>query len=313
MDAILTYVITKDRAGQTVEKILKKELEISSRLLTFLKQNNRIQLNNANCKSIDVCEEGGILTADVSENLTQCPENIPLFKCDIDVLYEDEFILVVNKPGGIASHPCLKNYEDSLAGAVMYHWSASGEYHNYHIVNRLDKDTSGICIIAKNKFAHGVLSAQIKNKTFERRYFAVVHGVPSPLDGTIELPIARQSDSGIKRVISEDGKYAKTLYKTSKTFGDKYSLVEIELETGRTHQIRVHFSQTGHPLVGDWLYGKGDSEKNLIKRQALHAGFVKFLHPANKREMLFSTDLPLDIKNFCHICENAMESKEKVL
>lgn len=302
MKAILKYTVTELQAGQTVERLLKKELKVSSGLLTFLKQNGRIFINNTPCRSIDICDTGDILTADVSENLTYYPENIVPFEYEIEVLYEDEFILVVNKPGGMASHPCPGNYENSLAGAVMHYWSLSGEYHNYHIVNRLDKDTSGICIIAKNRFAHSVLSAQMKNMTFERGYSAVVHGVPSPLNGVIDIPIKRCSDSIIKRMASVEGKYAKTVYRTCKVFDKKYSLVDIRLETGRTHQIRVHFSHIGHPLVGDWLYGEGDSEKKLIPRQALHAGFIKFAHPADRREMIFKTDLPVDIMNlFSHL------------
>lgn len=295
MSALLEYTIPENYAGKTVEYVLKREYNISSSLLTYLKLNSRLFINNKLCRSVDILSPNDVLTADVSENNSGFGNILPWEK-ELDIIYEDDFLLIVNKPGNMASHPCLGNYEQTLANAVMYYWHTKGEYHNYHIVNRLDKDTSGICVIAKNRFSHGVLSKQMQEGLVEKGYMAIVHGTPEPDSGCIELPVKRADASVIKRIVAPDGKYAKTIYKTVNT-AEKFSLQEIQLETGRTHQIRVHFSHIGHPLVGDWLYGNGDTEKELIGRQALHAGHIKFIHPLNKTEMSVRCDLPQDMLN----------------
>ncbi len=305
MPAILEHIVEACDNEKTVEKILKKRFDISSSLMTYLKLNARLRQNNIVCRSVDVCMPGDILTADVSENLDSCSIK-PNPDIDMEILFEDDFLLVVNKHGNITSHPSMGNRENSLANAVMYHWIKNGEYHNYHIVNRLDKGTSGICIIAKNRFAHGVLSKQMREGTIEKRYTAIVHGTFEKESGSIEFPIKRVDESVIKRMVADDGKYAKTNYH-AKRISEKVSLVDISLETGRTHQIRVHFSHIGHPLLGDWLYGSGDREKDLINRQALHSGYIKFLHPADKKEMVFNQKMPSDMECLLAICEKGME------
>ncbi len=293
MSAVLEYIISEADIGKNVEQVLKREYNVSSSLLTYLKLNSRLFINGKVCRSVDKLCLGDILLADVSED-TGGFDNILPWEKEIDVIYEDDFLLIVNKPGNMASHPCLGNYAETLANAVMYYWHTNGEYHNYHIVNRLDKDTSGICVIAKNRFAHGVISKQMREGVVEKGYMAIVHGIPVPDKGCIELPIKRAESGIIKRIVAPDGKYAKTLYKTIRE-GNGYSLQEIRLETGRTHQIRVHFSHIGHPLVGDWLYGMGDEEKEIIERQALHAGYIKFIHPAEKTELNFECKIPEDM------------------
>ncbi|MBQ7959884.1 MAG: RluA family pseudouridine synthase [Clostridia bacterium] len=294
MSAILETRITEENSGKTVEKILKREFGVSSGLLKHLRDNGKICLNGNVCRTVDLCYTGDFLSADVSENLS-APSDIQPFSYQLEILFEDEFILVVNKPGGMASHPCPGNRNNSLANAVMNYWQALGEYRSFHIVNRLDKDTSGICVIAKNTFSHSVIAEQMKNGIFKRQYTAIVHGIPKQSEGVIESPIGRVENSVLKRMVTEDGKYAKTLYKVHSVYKD-FSKIEIELETGRTHQIRVHFSYMGHPLVGDWLYGNGDNEKHLISRQALHAGFVSFCHPKTKEKLVFECDMPQDMK-----------------
>lgn len=295
MAAEIKFTVDAPHGGKTVEKILRTQFNISSSMLTFLKLNSRLFKNGLNCRTIDICEVGDIIIADVSENIPK-PPNIDLWEYDPEILYDDDFLTVVNKPGGMEVHPCPTNRKTTLANAVMYYWSKFGVYHNYHIVNRLDKDTSGICVIAKNRFAHGVLSSQMKSNLFRRGYTAITHGIFNPPSGTIELPISRDSGSIIKRVVNPDGKFAKTNYSTLQTLKNKWSVVDIQLETGRTHQIRVHFSHIEHPLVGDWLYGNGDNERDLIKRHALHAHFVEFFHPFNSLKMVFNCDMPDDMK-----------------
>lgn len=294
MSAVLEYKTQENENNKTVEQILRRQFGFSAKLMTKLKLNGKLRLNGKICRSVDVVVSGDVITADVSENIVS--EGIVPHKMKLDILYEDDFLTIINKPGGLAVHPSIGNYDNTLANGIMYYWSQKGEYHNYHIVNRLDKDTSGICVIAKNRFAHGVLSEQIKNRTFERKYTAIVHGMIIPENGSIEIPIRRENTSIIKRIAADDGKYAKTNYHTVKTIDSKkYSILEIMLETGRTHQIRVHFSHIGHPLVGDWLYGNGDAEKDIICRHALHAGMISFIHPALREKMTFKSELPEDI------------------
>ncbi|MBQ9757827.1 MAG: RluA family pseudouridine synthase [Clostridia bacterium] len=301
MSLMLEYKATQKDEGKTVERILKREFGISSKLMIYLKMNKKLFLSGEVCRSVDVCKTNDIISADVAEN-NDCTEEILPWKEKLDILYEDNFLLVVNKPGNMEVHPCLGNRNTTLANAVMYHWKANGEYHNYHIVNRLDKDTSGICVIAKNRFAHGVLSAQLKAKIFKRGYTAIVHGKLQEEHGSIELPIKRDAEGIIKRTVAEDGKYAKTNYNVLIS-GQNFSVVDINLETGRTHQIRVHFSHIGHPLVGDWLYGNGDNERCFIDRQALHAGYAEFLHPASKKNMIFKTSVPREMECLINLVE----------
>lgn len=300
MSAVLTYVVDLKNEGKTVEKILKDHYSISSGLMKELKLNGKLKINNLVCRSIDIVKNGDIINVDVSENLDCCP-NIAPFKMNISVLYEDDFLLVADKPGGIEMHPCPSNRESTLANGLMYYWSKKGEYHNCHAVNRLDKGTSGVCLFAKNRFAHGCLSAQIKENTFKKQYLAIVNGVPKP-NGIIDAPIRRAENSVLKREIGYGGKEARTLYKLCKVSENRrHSLLRISLETGRTHQIRVHFSYLGFPLVGDWLYGNGDAEKELITRQALHAESVEFFHPATKERLFFKSEMPIEMKNIINL------------
>jgi len=296
MSAIIEFTVDELNSGRTVERILRSNYNISSSMLKHLKLCSGLFLNGNVCRTVDVCQTGDFIVADVSENIEK-PANICLWNFEPEILFDDDFLTVVNKPGGMEVHPCPSNRTTTLANAIMYYWSKFGEYHNYHIVNRLDKDTSGICVIAKNRFAHGVLSAQMNNNTFKREYTAIVHGSFESAEGTVELPIGRDPDSIIKRIVSPGGRYAKTNYWVKNNTQNGFSTLKIQLETGRTHQIRVHFSQMGHPLVGDWLYGSGDNERNLIKRHALHADYVEFIHPVSKSLLSFKSPLPEDMKN----------------
>lgn len=294
MAAVLEHTVTKTENGKSFERIMRGVFGISSGLMKELKLNGRIFINGAVCRSVDLACAGDVLSAQVEENT--CADGIVPYPMALDVLFEDDYITVINKPGGINSHPCMNDRETTLANGMMHYWAQNGEYHNYHIVNRLDKDTSGLCVIAKNRYAHSKLTEQISAKTFKRQYTAVVHGKVVPSCGSIRMPIKRDENSVIKRVAAPDGKCAETVYRTSSVIGNKFSVLDIELKTGRTHQIRVHFSHIGHPLVGDWLYGNGDNEKNLILRHALHAGRLSFNHPVSGEKMKFSTEMPCDIK-----------------
>lgn len=291
--AILKYTALPEDKGKTVENIWKRKFNISSSLFTCLKLNEKLRLNGEICRSIDIVSEGDMLTADVTEN--ESSENIVPADIEPDIIYEDEFIMVINKPRNMSVHPSMGNFSTTLANGIINYWAKNGEMHKFHAVNRIDKDTSGICIVAKNRFAHGVLSGQMNTKQFKRKYMALVHGILPQRTGVINKPIKREAESVIKRVVSPDGKAAVTNYEVIKEY-DGYSLVDIYLETGRTHQIRVHFSDMGHPLIGDWLYGNGDNERNIAKGHLLHAYYSEFYHPCTKKFMSFSVPMPDDMK-----------------
>ena len=289
--AILTYKTTSDDAGKTAETICKHKLSMSSALITKLKLQGKIYINEKPCRSIDILKDNDILCADVTEY--DKSENIVPTPMKLNILYDDEYITVVVKPRQLSIHPCIESYTNTLANGIMHFWQGNGEYHKFHAVNRLDKNTSGICVIAKNSFAHNALSNQAKSGAFKKRYKAIVHGIPEKKQSTIDLPIKRQAESVIKRITAPDGKPSITHYKVIDE-KDGLSLVDIWLETGRTHQIRVHFSAIGHPLVYDWLYGD-ESSDNEQQGHLLHVYEVEFLHPKTKQTMRFSSPIPEDM------------------
>lgn len=214
------------------------------------------------------------------------PENIPL-----DIVYEDDDVVVVNKPQGMVVHPAPGHPDHTLVNALLYHCPLStinGEFRP-GIVHRIDKDTSGLLMVAKNDMAHRSLAAQLKAKTNKREYVALVHGVIKDDQGTIDAPIGRSRKDRKKQAIVSDGRHAITHFKVLKRYRH-YTLVSCRLETGRTHQIRVHMKSIGHPLVGDPLYGP---RKTLPGAgQYLHARLLGFKHPRTGKEMVFTTPLP---------------------
>ena len=214
------------------------------------------------------------------------PENIPL-----DIVYEDDDVIVVNKPQGMVVHPAPGHPNHTLVNALLYHSPLStinGEFRP-GIVHRIDKDTSGLLMIAKNDLAHRSLAAQLKAKTNEREYVALVHGVIKEERGTIDAPLGRSKKDRKKQVVVEDGRHAVTHFKVLERF-QHYTLVSCRLETGRTHQIRVHMKYIGHPLAGDPLYGP---RKTLPSNgQYLHARLLGFKHPRTGKQMTFTSPLP---------------------
>ena len=214
------------------------------------------------------------------------PENIPL-----DVRYEDEACIVVNKPIGMVVHPSVGHAEHTLVHALMYHFQLSTGTAAFRpgIVHRIDKDTSGLLIVAKNDLAHRTLSEAIKNHDIERQYIALVHGVIKETTGTIKAPIGRHTTMRQSMAVVHDGKPATTHFTVLERFSD-CTLIRCQLETGRTHQIRVHLSHIGYPVVGDPLYGRRESA--YFGAQLLHATHLKFISPATKNEVIAYAELP---------------------
>ena len=235
--------------------------------------------------------QGDVITVEdfPSESSDLNPEDIPL-----DIVYEDDDLIVVNKPGGLVVHPGAGNKEHTLANALKFHSenlsSLNGEFRP-GIVHRIDKDTAGLLIVAKNDAAHAFLSSQLVDHTLSRKYFALVLGVISENEGKIIAPIGR--DQKFRQKMCVDllhGKEAETSFKVLERFKDS-TLVECSLKTGRTHQIRVHMNYIGHPVIGDPVYGKGN-RAIYDDGQLLFAHEIHFIHPTTKKEMTFSVDLP---------------------
>ena len=208
-------------------------------------------------------------------------------------LYEDDFLLIVNKPPHLPVHPSILHYEDSLSNGVKYYFNRINLKKKIRPVNRLDKDTSGIVIFAKNEYIQECLIKQMKSNIFKKYYIAILDGILENDHGTIEAPIARKENSIIERTISSSGDNAISHYKVLKRFRNMTE-VEFYLETGRTHQLRVHSKHIGHPIIGDTLYDKSSA---LISRQALHAYKVEFIHPIIKEKTIIQAPVPDDLKN----------------
>ncbi|MBD7914780.1 RluA family pseudouridine synthase [Clostridium sp. Sa3CUN1] len=286
-------VVDKAYDGRKIREYLKEELGLSSRLIRSASVDKRIFVNNKAVKMNYILNANDNILIDLMKDETQNidPENIP-----IDVVYEDEDIIVVNKGPNMVVHPTKRHQSGTLANALMYYFKESNQKCIVRLVSRLDMDTSGLIIIGKNQYAHMELSKEMTLNNIEKRYLAVVHGHMENAEGTIDLPIYRPEEEGtIRRVVDERGQRSITHYKVVERYKDS-DLVECLLETGRTHQIRVHLSHLGHPIWGDTLYGKKD-DNIVIKRQALHAYGLDFKSPRTKKELSLRAKLPNDIEN----------------
>lgn len=269
--------------------VLKLEFSMSDRLILKLKKSAQIYLNTNKAYAwspINIGDEVLVLIDFLEDNSNIVPTNI-----NLDILYEDDALLIVNKPKFMPVHPSNLHYTDSLSNGVKYYFDSIGFNKKIRPINRLDKDTTGIVLFAKNEYIQECLVKQMKSKTFVKEYIAVLDGIVSESKGTICAPIARKGNSIIEREVSKKGDTAITHFEIIKTFNNM-SLVKFILETGRTHQIRVHSAHIGHPILGDTLYGTASS---LINRQALHAYKVSFIHPLTKKQISITTDLPNDI------------------
>ena len=209
----------------------------------------------------------------------------------LNIVYEDNCFLILNKPAGIAVHPSMKHYNNSIANGVKFYFEDIGLHKKIRPINRLDLNTSGLVIFAKNEYVQETLSKQMAEKMFQKYYIAIVEGIFEKKIGTINLPIARKENSIIERCISPMGQESITDYEVINEF-DSLSVVKCHLQTGRTHQIRVHMSAIGHPLLGDTLYG---TSSTLISRQALHSYKISFIHPITNQNMNFTCELPDDM------------------
>ena len=292
--SILEKKVEKIEEGMKIREYLKIELGLSTRLIRSASIDKRIFVNDEVVKMNRVLNSGEVIKIDLAKDESQ---DIAAEKMDIEIVYEDDDILVVNKRPFMVVHPTKSYQSGTLANGVINYFRESNQNCIVRLVSRLDMNTSGLIIIAKNQFSHGMLSKAMTENKVNKRYLAIVHGKFENKEGTIDLPIYRPEgiENGTKRVIDERGQRSITHYKVVDTFEDS-SLVECKLETGRTHQIRVHLSSLGHPIYGDTLYGYGDEEEDLIKRQALHAYGLDFKSPRTGEELSLNSELPYDMK-----------------
>ncbi|MCQ2492038.1 MAG: RluA family pseudouridine synthase [Lachnospiraceae bacterium] len=290
MKRIVNYEITPSENGMTIAYFLRQQGYTRKSISTLKKQEGAFSING-NCVSAGTClKEGTTLIVTIFETATS--ENIEAENLPLKILYEDEDILVVDKPAGMAIHPSINHHYGTLANSVMGYYNRQGIKYVFRCLNRLDRDTSGVVILAKHMLAGAIMSKAVKNGLFHKEYMAVVSGCVKGM-GIINAPIGRVEGSIIERQIDLiKGKDAITHYETIKS-GDKYSLLKIVLETGRTHQIRVHMKHIGHPLPGDFLYNPDFRD---ISRQALHCYKIGFEHPITKEQMEFVSELPEDMK-----------------
>ncbi len=286
---ILEYILKDDDDTKTINQILQFQFDLSNRLFNTLINNKRIYLNGEEVDTRYYANLGDKITIDL--NYEEDCSNIKPIKMDLDIVYEDEALIVLNKPAGIAVHPSFSHYEDSFSNGVRFYFDSIGLHKKIRPVNRLDFNTSGLIIFAKNEYVQENLIRQMATGSFKKQYLAVVQGIlEKPID-TIKAPIARKENSIIERCVSPDGQQAVTEYEVLETYNN-CSLVKCNLLTGRTHQIRVHFAYIGHPLLGDTLYG---SESNLINRQALHSYMMSFINPINSNYIQIICNIPSDI------------------
>ena len=286
----LTYNVSDTLCGDKVNDALRRRLKMSVTLIKELKKHeDGILLNGIHARTVDPIKPGDVLTCNLydTESDNVVPKPMPL-----DIMYEDEDILIINKPPHLPVHPSPGHVADTLANGVMAHYRESGEAHMFRAVNRLDGDTSGVMCIAKNSYAHARLIDEMAEGELRREYEAIVEGEISE-GGTIDAPIARVDF--IKRAVRADGQRAVTHYEPIDHLG-KYTLVRLRLETGRTHQIRVHMSYIGHPLLGDWLYGI--ENKALFPRHALHSAYLRLVQPVTGRVMEFVPPMAEDMRGF---------------
>ena len=284
--------ITPELAGRTVDVLLRRHLELSGTVIRRIKWlEDGIMVDGKKVTVRYQVTEGQVLSVrltDPSSANQPVPTEGPL-----NILYEDEDIVVVNKTPGILIHPSHGHFSDTIGNYLMWHWGQRGEECGFHPVHRLDKGTSGLLIVAKHPHGQEKLKNQLHTGAFRRRYLAVCEGCPVLNQGTVDAPIAPMENSLIAREIHPDGQRAVTHYKVLSSHGPR-SLIELELETGRTHQIRVHMAHIGHPLTGDFLYGTED--KALIGRPALHSWQMDITHPITGQTLHFTAPLPEDIE-----------------
>lgn len=290
MNRNIDYIIDEDSASLRVEQFLRRKRYSGQNLSEIKRMPKSILVNGVHYYMRQELSAGDHLQVRICE--TQNSEKIPPTKLPLDIIYEDEDLLVLNKPAGMPIHPSLNNYTNSIANALAYYFQSQGKPFIFRCCNRLDRDTSGLTIVSKHLVSGSILSDMTKYREVHREYLAIARGSVTPSEGTIQAPLGRKEGTIIERTVDwEHGEDAVTHYKVVKE-ANGHSLVSLRLETGRTHQIRIHMKYLGYPLIGDYLY---NPDMEYMTRQALHSHHMEFTHPITGEHMSFTAPLPEDM------------------
>ena len=277
----LLSTVSFNRDGAVILEYLRLDMNLSATLVKKVKYGG-VFINGQNVHMRAVVRAGDSVEVRLPD---ESSENIRAYPMPLDIVYEDEWMIAVNKPAGMPTHPSRGNSLPTLAEGIMAYF---GEDFVFRAVNRLDRDTGGIVLIAKDQISAARLSDTMKRGGFCKKYEAVIMGVPEQVHGIIDAPIARESEGTMRRVVRDDGKRAVTEYRLLGKIDDLRSLVEITLHTGRTHQIRVHMAHVGHPLYADFLYGEKIDGANYL----LHAKELSFIHPFTNEQIVLESAAP---------------------
>lgn len=290
MNQNIDYIIDEDSAGLRVEQFLRRKRYSGQNLSEIKRMPKSILVNGVHYYMRQELSKGDHLQVRICE--TKNSEKIPPTNLPLNIIYEDEDLLVLNKPAGMPIHPSLNNYTNSMANALAYYFQSQGKPFIFRCCNRLDRDTSGLTIVSKHLVSGSILSDMTKYREVHREYLAIARGSVTPSEGTIQAPLGRKEGTIIERTVDwEHGEDAVTHYKVVKE-ANGHSLVSLRLETGRTHQIRIHMKYLGYPLIGDYLY---NPDMEYMTRQALHSHHMEFTHPITGEHMSFTAPLPEDM------------------
>ena len=315
----IEYTVTSEDGTVKARELLKNRLKLSAKEIAHCKQfEDGIMVHRAEngsqtpslggisengpqppspgfipIKAIDTVSKGDILRVRIYENIDSSSEIVP-WDTPIDIVYEDEDLILLNKPGDMVVHPSYAHFTDSLSNALAGYYNRTGQDHVIRTIGRLDRETSGLIIFAKNRHSAAVLSDQKDRMSRRKEYLALCSGLFSEKEGTVDAPIGSKDGNRMVREVRPDGKEAVTHYRVMKQFED-YALVRLKLDTGRTHQIRVHMQYIGHPLLGDYFYGKEIENSHGMTRAALHAAHLEFVQPITGQELAFEATLPADM------------------
>ena len=288
----LELTVSPEQAGVRVDTLLKKHMGLSGTVVRRIKWlPDGILLDGHRVNTRTLPREGQVLSVRLSD--PERKSGVVPVAGPLDILYEDRDILILNKSPGVAVHPGPGHFYDTLGNFILAHYDQIGSEADFHPVHRLDRGTSGLMALAKHPHAQEVLKNQLHTGAFRRSYLAVCEGVPSPSSGLIDLPLGPKPGSLVEQMVRPDGKQARTHYRVLSVHGGR-ALLRLDLDTGRTHQIRVHMAHLGHPLTGDFLYG--EENKALIARPALHSAALTLVHPITGEVLPFSAPLPADME-----------------
>lgn len=291
MNRVIDYIIDEAGDGLRIEQYLRRKGYSGQNLAEIKRMPKSVLVNGEHYYMKQKLNTGDHLSIHICE--TKCSEKIPPVQIPLDIVYEDEDIIVINKQAGMPIHPSLNNYMNSMANALAWYYQEQGKPFIFRCCNRLDRDTSGLTVVAKHLVSGNILSDMVRRRDIHREYLAIVRGHVSPEAGTINAPLARKPGTIIERTVDwEQGETAITHYRLVEE-RNGHSLVSLRLETGRTHQIRIHMKYLGYPLIGDYLY---NPDMEYIGRQALHSHRLSFTHPITGEPMEFTAPLPKDME-----------------